>query len=171
MSAPAIASVEFRHDVRPADRDAVRRIVSSSGFFQDHEIDVAVELVDAHLAEGPACGYLFVFADVVPEGGRSPLTAGYACWGEIPCTTGSHDLYWIAVDGVWRGQGLGPKLMERVEEAIRAAGGRRVYAETSETELYLPTRRFYEKLGFFKEASIADFYAAGDGKAIFTKVL
>jgi hypothetical protein len=35
----------FRENVLPGDNSAIRAIVASSGFFYDHEIEVAVELV------------------------------------------------------------------------------------------------------------------------------
>ena len=45
--------IELRYDVRPDDRQSVRRLVESTGVFSPVEVDVAVELVDERLAEGP----------------------------------------------------------------------------------------------------------------------
>jgi hypothetical protein len=70
----------FRYEVTPADREAVRRIVASTGFFNPAEVEIAVELVDERLAEGPASGYHFVFAE------RDGQTHGYACYGHISGT-------------------------------------------------------------------------------------
>ena len=55
--------------------------------------------------------------------------------------------------------------------AGRAAGGRRLYAETSGRAQYRPTRRFYRRAGFRREARLRDFYAPGDDKLIFVKEL
>jgi ribosomal protein S18 acetylase RimI-like enzyme len=126
-------------------------------------VEVAAELVRERLARGEASGYLFVFAEV---GGRA---AGYACYGPIGCTIGSYDLYWIAVDPAAQGTGLGRALAAEVERRIAAAGGRRVYAETSGQPRYKPTRGFYRALGYAEEAELADFYAPGDAKVIFCK--
>ena len=93
--------VVFREAVHPSDPDVVRAIVSSTGFFSDAEVDVAVELADERLSRGLASGYHFVFAD------RGEDTVGYACYGEIPCTVGSYDLYWIAVLPAEHGHGVG----------------------------------------------------------------
>lgn len=158
-----LAITILRTDVLPRDRDAVRRIVASTGFFSDAEIDVAVELVDERLAKGPASGYDFVFAD---QGGR---TVGYACFGPIACTIASFDLYWIAVEESCRGQGLGRILLEDSERRIIAAGGRRIYIETSNRPQYLPTRGFYLRCGYREEAVLPEFYGPGDDKVIYGK--
>jgi hypothetical protein len=50
-------------------------------------------------------------------------------------------------------------------------GGLRVYAETSGRPQYEPTRAVYERLGFFREAHLKDFYAPGDDKVFYVKVL
>lgn len=156
----------FRYQPRPADRQAVERIVASSGFFAPHEIAVAVELVDDRLARGPASEYFFVFAD-----GAQGRTWGYTCYGPITVTQGSYDLYWIAVDQTYRGKGLGRALLEESERLIRAAGGRRLYIETSNREQYASTRGFYLRCGYTLEALLKDFYAPGDDKAIYVKGL
>jgi GNAT superfamily N-acetyltransferase len=157
--------IKLRDDVAAADASHVRRIVESTGFFHGYEVDVAVELVDARLAQGPASGYHFVFAEVHGE------TIGYACYGPIACTQASYDLYWIAVEEGKRGSGLGRKLLEASEQRIAAAGGLRVYVETSSKPQYEPTRQFYLRCGYHIEATLVDFYAPGDGKVIFVKAL
>lgn len=161
----ADAAPVLRTDVRPADRDAVRRIIASTGFFSDAEVDVAVELVDERLEKGAVSGYEFVFAE------REGRVAGYACHGEIPCTVGSHDLYWIGVDATVRGGGLGRLLLHEVERRVAAAGGRMIVIETSTRPQYEPTRGFYLRCGYDLAASIDDFYAPGDGKAVYVKRL
>jgi GNAT superfamily N-acetyltransferase len=157
--------VELRDTVSAADVAAVRAIVTSSGFFAPHEIDIAAELVEERLARGAASGYHFVFADA----GGEPV--GYACYGPIACTVGSFDLYWIAVTAASRGQGLGRRLLAEVEHRVTSAGGRRLYIETSSRPLYEPTRRFYERGGYAAAAYLDDFYSPGDAKVIFVKAL
>lgn len=155
----------FREQVLPVDRDSVRQIVASTGFFFDHEIDVAVELVDDRLNRGEASDYLFLFAE--DESG----VIGYVCYGAIACTVGSFDLYWIAVHQSHRGRGIGMELLRRTEKLIAARGGRRVYIETSSREQYLSTRKFYERCGYVAEAELRDFYAPGDGKVIYVRAI
>lgn len=162
---PPIDQLVLRGTVQPPDAAAVREIVASTGFFSPAEVDVAVELVDDRLARGGASSYRFVFAD---HAGR---TLGYTCYGEIACTVGSYDLYWIAVLAEARGGGLGRRLLVETEQRIAAAGGRRVYVETSSRAQYAPTRAFYERCGYAVAAELPDFYAPGDGKVIFVKAV
>ncbi len=155
----------FRTAVRPEDREAVRRIVRSSGFFYQDEVEIAVELVDEALQRGDASGYHFVFAEI------DGIVAGYACFGPIPGTGASFDLYWIALDDDFRGQGLGGAVLRVAEERMHALGGARIYAETSSRPQYEPTRRFYERRGFCLEARLEAFYYPGDDKLIYVKRL
>lgn len=160
-----MSELSFRTDVRSSDPDAVRRIVDSTGFFYPYEVDVAVELVDAHLAEGEASGYHFVFAELGGE------TVGYGCVGPIACTQSSFDFFWIAVHASCRGRGVGRRLVEACEARMRELGASRVYVETSGREQYAPTRHFYLACGYHEAAVFPDFYGPGDAKVVYLKVL
>jgi len=161
---PAKPAVALRAAPVTADLVAVRRIVESTGFFRADEVAIAVELVEERLQRGlAASGYHFVLAD------RGGATVGYACYGPIPCTLTSWDLYWIAVDRACHGEGLGRLLLEAAERDIRAQGGKAVYIETSDKPQYEATRRFYAACGYRLEHVFADFYAPGDGKAVYSK--
>jgi ribosomal protein S18 acetylase RimI-like enzyme len=157
--------VTLRDKVWPGDRDAVRAIVEGTEFFRPDEVAIAVELVEERLEHGEASGYYFVFADV------GNAVAGYACYGPIACTIGSFDLYWIAVDPRYQRHGVGRLLMAKVESKIAEAGGRRIYIDTSGQHKYAPTRSFYEQNGFRMEARLADFYASGDDRIIYVKLI
>jgi ribosomal protein S18 acetylase RimI-like enzyme len=159
------SDLTFRYEPVPEDCAAVRAIVASTGFFNPAEIEIAVELVEECLEFGEASEYFFVFGE------RDGEVAGYTCYGPIDGTEGSFDLYWIAVDHGRRSQGLGRTLMRETEGIVRAAGGRRIYAETSGRAQYEPTRRFYERLGFSRETQLRDFYAPGDDKVFYVKAL
>jgi GNAT superfamily N-acetyltransferase len=155
----------FRYDVTPSDMQTVAAIVASTGFFNPAEVEIAVELVADRLEHGDASGYFFVFAE------QAGQVLGYTCYGPIAGTEGSFDLYWIANHRDHQGRGLGRRLMQETERLIRDGGGRRVYAETSGRPQYEPTRVFYERVGFFRETRLQDFYAPGDDKVFFVKVL
>lgn len=157
--------LHFREELLPSDAGAVRRLVTATGMFRPHEVDVAVELVDEALNRGEASGYYFIFAE------QAGQVMGYGCYGPITVTTHSYDLYWIVVDPSQQGKGLGRDLLQRAEQRIAGRGGRQVYIETSGQETYLPTRRFYERCGYELEATIRDFYAPGDDKLIYVRRL
>ena len=157
--------VGFRTEVLESDRETIREITASTGFFYPEEVDTAVELIDDRLVKGPRCGYFFLFAE------QDGKTVGYTSYGPIACTKSSFDLYWIVVGGEYRGKGLGTILLEESEKAIAALGGTRVYIETSARPFYLPTRAFYLARGYTQVAELEDFYAPGDAKAMYLKVL
>jgi GNAT superfamily N-acetyltransferase len=159
------SSAVFRSEVRSSDRQAVGRLVRATGFFSEEEIGIAEELVDERLAKGDASGYFFLFAE---EGDR---LLGYACFGPIPGSVHSFDLYWIAVDPGQQGRGIGRRLMAASEQIMDGRGARRIYADTSSRPPYEPTRAFYIACGYEQEAFLADFYAPGDSKVIYVKAL
>jgi len=157
--------IRYRTTVSEKDLLSVRQITESTGFFYPEEVDTAVELVEDRLMKGPRCGYHFLFAE---HEGR---TVGYTSFGPIACTRESYDLYWIVVTGDFRGRGLGTQLLQQSEDSIATYGGTRVYIETSARPFYAPTRAFYLARGYTQIAELEDFYAPGDAKAMYLKVL
>ncbi|HVN77079.1 MAG TPA: GNAT family N-acetyltransferase [Thermoanaerobaculaceae bacterium] len=157
--------MNIRTDLRPQDRAPLEQLLHATGFFNVGELEVALELVDDRLTHGEKSHYRFL----VLEGDDEVL--GYACWGPIPGTVASADLYWIAVHPGRQGQGLGRALLDAAETWIAREGRTRVYLETSTRPQYVPTRAFYLRCGYEIAAELPDFYAPGDGKAIFLKVL
>ena len=160
-----LPKIIFRQNVKPEDIEHVREIVASTGFFYDFEIPVAVELVEAAVEEGEESGYFFIFAEV--EG----KTVAYSCYGQIACTDAGYDLYWIVTHNDYRGMGIGKLLLEETHKVVKSRGGRYLIAETSCLEKYTPTRLFYEKNNYDRDATIKDFYMPGDDKAIYVKRL
>lgn len=158
-------TLSLRYDVRDADIGRVREIVESTGFFHSKEVDVAVELVEERLRRGDESGYFFAFAE------RNGTAVAYVCYGPIPCTASSFDVYWIAVHRDEQKHGIGKWLMALTEDLIRQKNGRRVYVETSGRPDYLPTRRFYDRCGYTPVAELPEFYGDGDSKVICLKVL
>lgn len=167
MKEPAkhLGSLVFRENPKPSDSEDILDIVRSSSFFSPEECGIAVELIEERWRMGEASGYFFLFAE------KEERVIGYTCFGPIPGTRESYDLYWIAVHQDYRGAGLGKKLLDRSEELMTAKGCGRIYIETSCRELYTPTRQFYEKCGYRAEAILKDYYAPGDSKAIYLKEL
>lgn len=160
--------MKWRTNVVATDSAAVRRLVDTTGFFSQEEIDVAAELVDETLAKGKEAGYEFVFADA-PE--KPGTLLGYSCFGAIPATASSFDLYWIAVAPGRQRSGLGAELIRESERLAKALGGTQMFVDTAGREQYAPTRAFYERMGYRKAAVLDDFYAPGDAKVIYAKIL
>ena len=155
--------IRLRNNARVSDRQVIQEIVKSTKFFNEQEINVAVELINEWFDKGEASGYYFLFAE------KNDKTVGYSCYGPIPGTVASYDLYWIAVHNTYRGKGIGKKLLEATEQVIQKMGGQRIYVETSSRPQYTPTRGFYQKCHYKMEAVLQDFYAPADSKCIFVK--
>jgi GNAT superfamily N-acetyltransferase len=157
--------MNVRRGLIPSDREPLAALVRETGFFNAEEVAVALELIDDGLALGEASHYRFLVAEL------DGAAAGYACWGPIPGTAASADLYWIVVHPEQQGTGIGAALLRAAEGWMAASGRTRVYVETATRAQYDGTRRFYLACGYEPAAELADFYAPGDGKAIFLKVL
>jgi D-alanine-D-alanine ligase len=160
-----VSKLKFRSEILKADLKNVREIVSSTDFFSTEEVEIAVELVDERLIKGESSGYHFLFAEI--EG----KTIAYSCFGPIPATKLSYDLYWIAVHKDYQNLGLGKIILAESESLIDQLGGKRIYVETSGKEQYIATRKFYLSCNYKEEAVLEDFYAPGDAKYLYLKVL
>lgn len=155
--------VSWREAVKIEDVEKIRDLVTATTKFSEEEITISAELVSERIEKGRASGYDFVLAE---EQGR---LVGYACYGLIPGSEISFDLYWIAVHPDGQNHGLGQQILARTEQAIRRRGGKQLFADTSDTDSYVPTRAFYERTGFVLSAKFPDFYRPGDGKVIYVK--
>jgi N-acetylglutamate synthase-like GNAT family acetyltransferase len=158
-------NLTFRSHVKFEDIEDVTEIVRSTAFFREDEVLVARELIDEAFHKGKESGYEFIFAEV---DGR---TVAYSCYGLIPCTLKSYDLYWIATHNDFRGKGIGRIVLKQTEEAVNKLGGKTVYVETSSKEQYISTRIFYEKNDYILKAQFEDFYDIGDDKCVYIKVV
>ncbi len=121
---------------------------------------MALEVFDAAVGGSP--DYEALGADI---GG---VLGGWICWGATPCTVGTWDLYWMAVDPPLHGAGVGTVLLAEME--LRLAGrARLIVVETAGRADYAPTRAFYEARGYAVAARIPDFYAPGDDLVVYVK--
>jgi GNAT superfamily N-acetyltransferase len=156
-------NLTFRTIPEKRDVKRIREIVVSTRFFYDHEVEVAVELIEERLNYGESTGYYFVFAEV------EDVTAAYSCFGPITMSKTCFDLYWIATHNDFRGKGIGKKLIEETCNQARSMGCNIIIAETSGLEHYSPTRAFYVSNKFELEARLKDFYDTGDDKLFYTR--
>jgi D-alanine-D-alanine ligase len=148
-----------------SDRPAVLEFIKATNFFRPDEVDVAMEVFDDSIANGPDGCY----QSYVIDENEKPI--GWVCFGPTPCTLGTFDLYWIAVDPACQAKGYGRILMTFAESQIKKRGGRLVIVETSGRPSYIATRKFYLKIGYLESSRVWDFYAPGDDKVIYIKHL
>jgi D-alanine-D-alanine ligase-like ATP-grasp enzyme/ribosomal protein S18 acetylase RimI-like enzyme len=150
---------------RQTDRQPVLDLLAGTGVFRPGELDIAREVLDDALRDGPAGHYQSYTAEL---DGRA---VGWVCFGPTPCTEGTFDMYWLAVDLRLQKRGIGRALMLRAEGQIVRRGGRLIVLETSGRADYDLTRKFYLHLGYHEASCVPDFYAPDDAKVTYTKRL
>ena len=151
--------------IRPtilADRDAILALVEASGQFDADGLAHVRSTLDSHLA-GQDVG-LWVTAD---DG--EPVGVAY-CVPE-PVTSGTWNLLMLWTRDDRHDRGHGTALVRHVERTLRAQQARLLIVETSALPAFATARSFYAKCGFEHEATIKHFFAAGDHKVVFTKIL
>ena len=148
------ASARSRKDIATVfERYSTQR--RSSATRKSH---VALELFDETFAAGPARapydpGDGVANYEFVGSFSREGQLVGYVCYGATPGTDRTYDLYWIAMHPECQGEGGGSQLLDEVERRLIQREARMLVVETSSRDDYRPTRRFYEKHGYVREAT------------------
>lgn len=99
----------------------------------------------------------------------TPISIGFCAPEKL--TEGTYNLYAIGVKSEVQGTGIGSKMMAFIEHHLRENGHRILIVDTSGTDAFAMTRKFYENLNYHKEAVIRDFWKEGDDKVVFWKKL
>ncbi len=145
------------------DKPAIMHILRNTPEFTPEEVDLAEEVIDDYLEDSAASGFFTLVADLEPGIG------GYVVYGSVPISYNVWELYWFAVDGNIRGQGIGRKLWETAENNMWEAGARLLVIETSTKSEYDRTNLFYERAGYKEVGLIKDFYMIGDDQITYEK--
>jgi len=148
------------------DRATLLSVLIKTRSFTSAEIDVAMELIDIVLNDPIQKDY---HIHCMVDGQDQAI--GYICYGPTPMAQGTYDLYWIAVDPYFQEKGMGSKLINFLEEVVKAEGGRLILADTSTIPHYEKTQRFYLKNGFQEVARIPDYYHPGNDRITFCRRL
>ena len=84
---------------------------------------------------------------------------------------GTWNMLALAIHPDLQGRGLGAALVSAAEQHLRDMSQRILIVDTSGTDDFALTRKFYAQNGYEEEARIRDFWAEGDDKVIFRKAL
>jgi ribosomal protein S18 acetylase RimI-like enzyme len=152
------------YQIRPVNKvdiAGLKKVLDSSELFPSEFLD---DMISEYLNNPSGEEIWFTYTvDQIPVG------LGYCAPEKL--TYGTFNLYAIAVNQEAQGQGIGHKMMEYIENLLIEKGHRILIVETSSLDHYALTRKFYEKLGYHKEAVIRDFWNEGEDKVIFWKKL
>jgi ribosomal protein S18 acetylase RimI-like enzyme len=149
--------------IRPVtqnDLPALKTVIAATGLFPPDLLD---GMVSSYLSEG-ARDDIWLTLDE-----DDPVAIAF-CAPE-PMTSGTWNVYLIAVHPDWQGKGHGAALMSHIEQALVMRGERVLLVETSSVPAFERTRAFYCKIGYEEEARIREFYKAGEDKLVFRKTL
>jgi ribosomal protein S18 acetylase RimI-like enzyme len=155
--------------IRPlARRDQARlhSMLIEARVFTREEIEVAMELIGIVLEEPNQEDYRI---DCMANDEDQAI--GYVCYGPVPMTQGTFDLYWIVVDPRCQGQGVGSRLLHFLEEVVREGKGRMILIDTSSVPQYEKAQKFYFRHGFQEVARVPDYYHPGNDRITFCKRL
>ena len=84
---------------------------------------------------------------------------------------GTWNMLALAVRPDLQGKRLGQALVQAAEQHLKDQGQRILIVDTSGTDAFDQTRKFYAQNGYQEEARIRDFWADGDDKIVFRKAL
>ena len=147
----------------PDDTTALIAIADEIGFQPNELEDLSEMLVDYFGCDSDSDRFWITDDD------NGPVGVAY-CEPER-MTDETWNLQFIAIRPDRQGQGRGATLLRYVEQTLTARGGRMLLVETSGLPGFFRTRAFYASCGYEEEARIRDFYAAGDDKIVFRKML
>lgn len=156
--------------IRPATTDdltRIKEIAAAAEMFSADEAEFLDDMVHGAV-DGTLEGHRWLVVEVDGE------VAAAAQYAPEPFADRMWNLYFIAVDPVRQGSGIGTLVMAHVEADLRQRGdahARTLIVETSSTEQYERTRHFYAGLGYDEEARIREFYGPADHKVVFWKRL
>lgn len=96
---------------------------------------------------------------------------GFCYAAPEPLTDGTWNMLAIAVHPSRQSSGYGGAIVRRLETLLFDNGHRVLIADTSGKDEFAPTREFYRKSGYVEEARIRHFWAEGDDKVVFWKLI
>jgi ribosomal protein S18 acetylase RimI-like enzyme len=146
--------------MEPEDLDEALRIIGL------HDTDDR-EAASAWFSE-ERTGYVALVGVDEGEGRLVGLTGYAADAGEGQDV---HWLGWTYVNPWCQRRGIGQALLDEVIRGVRAAGGRKLFLETSSLGKYDPAVAFYRRNGFAEEGRLLDFYAPGEHKLLMGRAL
>lgn len=147
--------------VRKEDLKALKQVLDSIDLFPSEMLD---EMIDEYLSN-PNSEDIW-FTKIIDN---QPVSIGYCAPEQL--TKGTFNLYAIGVRKDLQGNGIGGEMMTFLEAHLKALGHRILIVDTSGTQEFELTRKFYFDRNYTHEATIRDFWGEGDDKMTFWKRL
>ena len=147
------------------DLSALKKVIDANDLFPSDMLDEMLSgyLDSANVDNEKASEFWFTYEDV------EPVAIAYCAPEKM--TSGTWNLYLIAVHPDHQGKGYGTSMLLHIEQILAEQGERVLLVETSGLDDFAPTRSFYQQRGYEEEARIREFYQAGEDKIVFRKML
>ncbi len=151
--------------LHPADVPAAVALAVASDLFPPEEAGVVETLLGGFVAGRADEGHTCLVDD---EDGELRAIAYYE---PVAATDRAWELLMIGVHRDRQRQGLGARLLGRVEDDLRGRGQRLLLVQTSADPAFDRARAFYAALGYDEEARVRDYFADGDDMVLFRRAL
>lgn len=149
-------------DARPTDIPALEQIIRAVGLFTPEEATGFAGTLSSHFeGDDLTASHLWLIAG---EGNG----AAYLAPEPSP---GVWYLLFLGVRPEARRRGIARALVAAVERRLRPQGARMLLIDTSTTPAMTAARELYAQLGYEPIAQISDYWAPGDGKLTFRRIL
>jgi len=151
-------------NIRPTEMEdipALKVVVDETGLFPS---DMLPDMVSGFLSEQESQD-LWLTCEV---GGEA---IGFCYAAPEQLTDGTWNMLAIAVHPSKQGSGYGGAIVKQLETLLHERGHRVLIVDTSGKDEFGQTREFYRKNGYSEEARIRHFWAEGDDKVIFWKLI
>lgn len=146
----------------PQDAPSILSLAAALALFEPQQLE-QLGLLFAASAEPSADPCPFWLVD---DAGEAGISGASYCEPER-MTEGTWNLQFIGIRPEQQRQGRGTALMQAVEQSLRQRKARIMLVETA--ACMASNHVFYTSCGFEREATIRDFYAAGEDKVVFRK--
>ena len=153
--------MELIRKIEKKDIPHLKNVIDSTGLFPSELLDDMI--ADYFNNSNSSDIWLTLEVD------GAPVVIAYCAPERL--TSGTYNLYLIAVLKDHQGKGLGASMMQYIEQMLKEQGHRVLLVETSSLPEFELTRRFYDKSNYRREAVIREFYQKGEDKIIFWKKL
>lgn len=153
--------MELIRKIEKKDIPHLKNVIDSTGLFPSELLDDMI----ADYFNNPNSSDIWLTLEL----DEVPVVVAYCAPERL--TSGTYNLYLIAVLKDHQGKGLGATMMQYIEQLLKKQGQRVLLVETSGLPEFESTRRFYDKSNYQRAAVIREFYQEGEDKIIFWKKL
>ncbi|MBW0160678.1 MAG: GNAT family N-acetyltransferase [Sediminibacterium sp.] len=153
--------MELIRNIEKKDIPQLKIVIDSTGLFPSELLDDMI----ADYLTNPNSSDIWLTLEL--DG--TPVVIAYCAPERL--TSGTYNVYLIAVLKEHQGKGLGASMMQHIEQLLKEQGHRILLVETSGLPEFELTRRFYDKSNYQREAVIREFYQKGEDKIVFWKKL